>query len=299
MFMQRDPLAILSFELRNGHIVLDAAIGGHSATLIVDTGSGLGSLDTTFAERIGILADEDSAIREVHGTGKVPATLATVPHLRVGPLEYRDRKVLLLPLAAISRASGYQVDGILGWDFLKDYVVRIDFAARTMTLFDPAGWTYQGDGAEVPVSLQYRIPIVDVPLVTQTGEELRPRLAFDLGSAHIAVRLLGQYVDDHAAALTAIATAAPLGDGVGGRLHGRVGHLREARVGSLTIHEPTVGISSEARGVSALSIFDGTIGAPFFNRTTMILDYARERVLLEPNAGFDAPYALSSGTIAP
>jgi hypothetical protein len=293
MFMTPpDPIATLSFDLRNGHIVLAARVAGHDATLIVDTGSGLGSLDVTFAERIGVVPDEDSAIREVHGTGVTPTTLATVPHLRVGPLEYRDQKVLLLPLAAISRASGYQVDGILGWDFLNRYVVRIDFEARTMTLFDPATWSYEGEGTEVPVSLQYRIPVVDVPLVTPAGDELRPRLALDLGSAHIAVRLLGQYVDDHAAALSAIATEAPIGDGVGGRMHGRVGHLCEARVGALTLHEPTIGISSEVRGVSALSIFDGTLGAPFFNRTTMILDYARERILFEAHAGFDAPYSL-------
>jgi len=75
-------------------------------------------------------------------------------------------------------------------------------------------------------------------------------------------------------------------------MHGRVGHLREARVGALTLREPTIGISSELRGVSALSIFDGTIGAPFFNRTTMTLDYARERIVFEPGDGFDAPYAL-------
>ena len=297
MFMTA-PIATLSFDLRNGHIVLIADVAGHDATLIVDTGSGFGSLDADFVARIGVAPDEDSAIREVHGTARVPTTLATVPRLRIGPLEYLDHKVLLLPLGAISKASGYQVDGVLGWDFLNRYVVRIDFEARTMTLFDPATWSYDGDGAEVPVSLQYRIPVVEVPLVTPTGDELRPRLALDLGSAHIAVRLLGKYVDDHAAALSAIATEAPIGDGVGGRMHGRVGHLREARVGGLTLREPTIGICSDVRGVSALAIFDGTIGAPFFNRTTMILDYAREQIVLEPHAGFDAPYVLPAARIA-
>lgn len=298
MFMS-EPIATFSFDLRNGHVVLPALVNGHEATLIVDTGSGLGSLDATFAERLGIQPDADSAIREVHGTAKVPATLATVADFRLGPLHYREHKVLLLPLAAVSRASGYAVDGVLGWDFLSRYVVRIDFAARTMTLFDPAAWKYAGDGAEVPVSLQYRIPIAEVPLVTAGGEELRPRLALDLGSANIAVRLLGSYVDEHAAELASIADEGPIGDGVGGRMMGRTGKLREARLGGLTLQEPTIGISSEVRGVSALSIFDGTIGAPFFNRTTMILDYARERVLFERGAGFDAPYALTSATIAP
>lgn len=298
MFMNETPIATLPFDLRNGHIVIAASVSGHDATLIVDTGSGFGSLDATFAGRIGVVPDEDSAIREIHGTARVPTTLATVSMLRVGPLEFPEQKVLLLPLAAISRASGYTVDGILGWDFLVRYTVRIDFAARTMTLFDPATWTYAGDGVAVPVSLDYRIPIVEVPLVLPSGEELRPRLALDLGSAHIAVRLLGRYVDDHAAALAPIATDAPIGDGVGGRMHGRVGHLGEARVGGLTLHEPTIGISSEVRGVSELSIFDGTLGAPFFNRTTMILDYTRERIVFETADGFDAPYILPSARIA-
>lgn len=298
MFMT-EPIATLTFDLRNGHVVLVASVNGHEATLIVDTGSGLGSLDAPFAERLGIRPDADSPITEVHGTGKVPATLATVADFRVGPLEFREHKVLLLPLASASRASGYAVDGVLGWDFLSRYAVRIDFAARTLALFDPQTWTYDGDGVAVPVSLQYRIPIAEVPLVTASGHELRPRLALDLGSANIAIRLLGPYVDDHAEALASIADAAPIGEGVGGRMMGRTGRLREARLGALTLHEPTIGISSEVRGVSALSLFDGTIGAPFFNRTTMILDYARERVLFEPGAGFDAPYALPSATIAP
>lgn len=297
MFMT-SAIASLPFDLRNGHVVLTAAVDGHEATLIVDTGSGHGSLDAAFAERAGIRPDAGSPTAEVHGTGKVAATLATVADFRVGPLAFREQKVLLLPLAAVSRASGYAVDGVLGWDFLRRYVVRIDFAARTMALFDPATWTYDGDGAAVPVSLQYRIPIAEVLIVTASGEELRPRLALDLGSAKIAVRLLGPYVDDHAAALASIADEGPIGDGVGGRLMGRTGKLQEARLGALRLREPTIGVSSEVRGVSALSIFDGTIGAPFFNRTTMILDYARERVFFERGAGFDAPYALISGAEA-
>lgn len=275
-----------------GHLTVRAAVAGVEGRFVVDTGCGLTSLDADWAHSIGIAPDADTPRFQAHGTGSVNACFATIPSLRVGDIALGEQKVVLISLAGVSAATGHQLHGVIGFDFLSRWVVDIDYEALVMRLHDPHSWTYDGAGAIVPVSLDYRIPIVDATVVPTAGIELNARLVLDLGSSRLCARLLAGFVGNHPELLDASAGGidAPIGTGVGGEVHGRVRRVDEIRFGTLSVKRPTTGVAADNRGAMGLQIFDGTLGTPLFERTRMIVDYARERIIFEPRAGFDAPY---------
>jgi hypothetical protein len=282
----------IPFELRHDHVVIEATVSGHTGRFIVDTGSGLSSLDAALAARLGITPD-DAPPLQAHGTGAVATSLATVPSLSLGDLNLRDHQVMLLPLAALSEQLGYTLDGIFGFDILSRSIILIDFATRTLSLLE----SYDGGGIVVPVDLTYRIPIAHAVIEPTPGQRIDARLAIDLGSANYALRLLGPFVDAHAEALASTpAVEGTFGTGVGGTIDGRVTQFHSVRLGDLEIPRPTVGITNDRRGALGLGIFDGTIGAPVLGRTRLVIDYARQRIVLDPTEAFEAPYVYDVAT---
>lgn len=283
------PAVVIPFELTHEHILVRARIAGDSVWLIVDTGSGLSSLDAEWAAAHGVRPAEGQA--QVIGSGSVRASLAPVAAIALPGLELRDRTVVLIPFADVSRAHGRPIGGALGFDFLSQYVVEIDYTARRLTLRDPAGYEYAGRGTVVPVSLALRTPIVAATVTPRGAPPIPARLILDTGSASLGIRLTTPFVEAHPEVRAGGPLLdAPLGVGIGGWAFGHVTRLAEAHLGALVIPAPVAGLGKEKTGFFGVTFADGTIGAPVLSRTTLILDYARERVIVEPSPDFDRPY---------
>jgi aspartyl protease/PDZ domain-containing protein len=283
------PVAEIPFVLQGDHVMLDASVNGASGRLILDTGSSVSSLDAAWAPstaRVRVLPGSAQA----QGSGNVSITLGQADSIAVGAVRMRDVTVALVPLEPVSRAHGVPVRGTLGYDFISRYVVEIDYAARRLRLYDPAGWEYAGRGIEVPVSLPFRIPLVQATVTAPGGAPIPARLLLDLGSGALAVRLMAPFVAAHGLLASAGGHEAPIGTGVGGTVVGRVARLQAVDVGGLHVAAPTAGLAERPEGFFGTTMADGTVGAPVFRRTKMILDYARSRVIFEPGGGFEEPY---------
>ena len=279
---------VLPFELAANHVLVRARVNGVAGWLIVDTGSSLTALDTEWAKSIGARPAQQA---QVLGTGNVTTTLATVDSVQLPGVDMRNLAAVLVPLDAVSRVHGRAIRGTLGYDFLSCYAVEIDYARRELRLHDPATYEYARAGVVVPVSLQHRVPVVHATVTPAGRAPIAARLLLDLGTSLFVALLNTPFVEEHRLADgTLPAVDAPLGTGVGGRVLGRVTRLRELRLGDLAVSEPTVGLGRERVGFVGSTFVDGTVGAPLFERTTMILDYARARVIFEPGPRFATPY---------
>jgi len=264
---------MIPFELINGLAVLEAEAAGHTGRFVVDTGCSLTSLDAGWAAERGVTADSEIM---AHGSGSVSASLATTS-LRLGDLVIGEQQVVLMPLDGVSKKFGVPIDGIIGFDILSRGIVEIDFREQTLAMLDE----WNGNGAVIPVDLTYRIPIAGATIVLTPGVELTARMAIDLGSTRIDVRLLGPFVDAHQQQLDALElTPGAFGTGVGGDIDGHLCRFAEVRVGELTIAAPTAAITRSRAGAMGLDLFDGTIGATVFQDRRLILDYARNRVIV-------------------
>ena len=129
----------LPFELVNRHVMLPVSVnGGAPLSFIFDTGDRVAILDLDRARTLGLTLGREVRIG---GVGSSPAagnmlggTTFTIPGLP----RFSQPVVLALPLARLAPRLGHDLDGILGADFIKEFVVEIDYAARVLRLHDRA-----------------------------------------------------------------------------------------------------------------------------------------------------------------
>ena len=77
--------------------------------------------------------------------------------------------------------------------------------------------------------------------------------------------------------------------GAGGRVAGRTGRIVELRIGKFQIENPLTLFSQDKAGAFASSESQGNIGQQILSKFTVLLDYGRDRIILEPNASFKDP----------
>jgi hypothetical protein len=286
-FAQPTPVASVPFRIEGGLAFFDATVNGRPAALVFDTGAPEISLDPTLVDRAGVRVTR--AARGANGVGEGRAD-----SIRIGGALLVGEAVRVRSFAALNDGNGATrppLLGVVGTSFFRRFVARFDFAAQRLDLFDPATYAYAGPGAVLPVTFVQDKPVVRASLALGDGRAADATLFVDAGSANGVVLLTPQYAK----------RAGIGGDGArvlevaGGRtLYGsgtdRVTRLPAATVGAVRLTQPVVTVS-EGLAAAIGTLADGTIGLAVLSRTTMILDYARSRIILEPGPGFDAPFA--------
>jgi hypothetical protein len=277
---------VVPFELRGDLIVVTVDVNGHPASLILDTGTGIGlALDSAFTQQARVELSWHSA--QVNGRA---APLGTARSVHVGSAALTDVGVVVVDIGTLQSRVGHDVRGTIGYDLFDRYVVTIDYDAHTITLDEPAAFTYAGSGTVVPIDLEHHLPVVAASIVTRTRGVVPVRLHLDLGSATYAVRLSQRTVAAHDLARDTVTVHGLFGVGVGGASEGEMLRMPALEIGALTISRPSTALSHETEGpFGATAGTDGTIGEPILRRTHLIVDYSRSRVILEPRGRLDVP----------
>lgn len=115
-------------------ILIRVQVNGQPATLVVDTGSSHTILSGELL-RVRPLALEH-ADAPAKGSGYVGTAGWAKATVQVGPLRWRDRKVLVMnDFQEISNSMKQRVDGILGEDVLREFdSLLIDFKHHRLVL---------------------------------------------------------------------------------------------------------------------------------------------------------------------
>jgi predicted aspartyl protease len=116
-----------------GVMLIRAEVNGNPATLILDTGSNLTTISSRFVDvAIPPLRDKVSTQK---GSGFSGTGVFTRASLKVGPVVWRDHRILAMDTKEISKSLGENVDGLLGMDFLNEFeIVVVDLRQHKLIL---------------------------------------------------------------------------------------------------------------------------------------------------------------------
>jgi hypothetical protein len=297
----RLPVRVLPFELHEGSVWLSVRVNGSPPLRFeLDTGSSLDVVDRARAEELGLSIKERGLEWNVGvGDGLTRRASARQVALEIAGLPVVAERVEILDLQPMARGKGRQMDGMLGATLLDQFVVAIDYAARTVTLYDPTRYVYDGSGEVLtlrPVAGTLRLWAVRAEIAVGFAEPVEGDFIVDSPVALAAVLTTG-FVRDHE--LLWAAHRAPAGLqtgemlGLGGVSRAWVGRVAELRLGSLVVPAPMVAFANTDRGVLAGRRIAGVLGGGTLSRFRVILDCARHRMILEPaaerNAGETGP----------
>jgi len=126
----------LGFRLDNNLIIVDALINGNDVNMIVDTGAGATLVSHELAERLG-LRKAGQHCGGMGAGGDVEMDAVEVASMTIGSVSLCDMTPLSMDLSPICDRLETNVDGVIGFDFLSQTRLSIDYSARQLVL-EPA-----------------------------------------------------------------------------------------------------------------------------------------------------------------
>jgi len=288
-FAATDPAAVIPFTYSDGHIFVDADVDGSGPyRFAIDTGAG-DALATDVAATLRLRTGRPFSIGGT-GEGTVQARSARLSSLTVGDAEIIDTSALVFSFDELRNVEGIaNFDGLIGHELFERYVVRIDYAAQTVTLSDPATYV-RGPGVVVPFTLSGTTPVVDGSVDGIAG-----RFTIDTGDRG-ALSLTAPFVAAHhlrerySPAVEAIA-----GWGIGGPVRAVLTRVGELRLGAIAIERPVTRLTEARHGFFTSTQLAGNIGNGVLERFTVTFDYRRREMTLEPRTAAPEYVADRSG----
>src|SRR5258708_2762630 len=245
--------AVIPFEMVTRHIVIRVKIN-NSAPLwfILDTGDKVAIVDLARANLLGL-----NLQGEVHVGGAGPGVLtgSTVRDASVSVvgLEGNTQTVVMaIPLDRLQPRLGHDIDGIIGGDFIKQFVVEIDYPAHLLRFHDKDRFTYTGPGESIPMRLNSGgHPIIDAEITVTGQPAIKGKFVIDIWSGG-ALALHAPFVAQEHLPLADQKTIRAIGGGgTGGQTTGRMGRIAELRIGKFQIADTPTLFSEDKSGAFA------------------------------------------------
>ncbi|HEU5236461.1 MAG TPA: aspartyl protease family protein [Pyrinomonadaceae bacterium] len=280
------------FDLVTRHIVLQVKVNNsRPLSFVLDTGDRVGIIDIDVAKELGLKLQ--GQVR-VGGAGSETLLGSTVQDATwtLPALEGFSQPIrLAIPLARLESRFGHDFDGIIGAEFIKQFVIEIDYAARVIKLHDKDKFSYAGPGESIPIQLdQQGHPILEAEVTPLGGSPIRGKFILDIGAGS-ALALHSPFVSAHQLLNSNLKTIRSIGaGGAGGQTLGRVGRVAELKIGKFTIANPITIFSEDKAGAFASTALAGNIGQQIASKFKLFLDYDHQQIIFQPAATFNEPF---------
>jgi Aspartyl protease/PDZ domain len=269
------------FELVDNRIVVLLTVNGHGPLrFILDTGAEA-ALSDDLLDTLGVARGETTSGVGV-GESARRAVAVTLRDVRLG-----DIRLTGVPALASSFADdfvpvfgSYRIDGVIGRPLFERYVVEIDYARCVATFIEPARYAPPTDASVVPIDFAGHLPVVRATLDGVGGV-----FGLDTG-ARTALIVYGPFADAHGLRERYRPPVETItGWGIGGPVRTQVARAGTLAVGTASVRDVVIRLSTQRAGLMAASTRAGLIGPDVLKRFAVTFDYGRRRVILRPAGG--------------
>ena len=257
-------------------ILLPVRVNGRGPfEFILDTGAGTSLLSSELAAQLAvkIIGSKDGQ----SAGGKVAVSLAKVDSLAVAETKVEDVDVGIVDLSQIGKTVGAQIDGDLGYNFLKHFRVTIDYRECGIRFEDPKRVESFARGAQTEVSMRLAGPAKPLILVDVHANGCGPfQFAIDTGTSTTAIA-------PELAQQLGLKTS-PVGAGTtgGAPVDFHAGSLQSFQLGGARIDNMPVVVADFFTMLNAAigAKLDGIVGYNFLRNYKVVVDYPGERLTL-------------------
>lgn len=281
-------------QFTGGVIIVRGMIGDLPDTLnfILDTGSGGISLDSTTCETLGL--KRHASDRFIRGIGGIKPLFYTgnkrlvFPGLRVDSLNFH-----ISNYDFISSVYGVKIDGIIGYSFLKRYIIQVNYDSMKLFLYTPGRYSYGRGGELLKPNIQ-NIPVIAAPLKNEM--DVYSSYYFDMG-AGLCLMLSNRFVNDSCLFCKPrqrrhkfIKTEA---QGLTGKIEMKQTVVQGLRIGRYYFHNVPTYLFDDVSNVTDYPRLGGLVGNDLLRRFNVTLNYPQGDIYLKPNSHFHDPFDYS------
>ena len=267
--------AKVKFRLTGGAqplILLPVQVNGSGPfEFILDTGAGTSLLSSDLAKQL-----EMKIVGSKEGQsagGKVAVSLAKTDSLAVGEAKLHDVDVGIVDLAHIGKTIGAKIDGDLGYNFLKQFRLTIDYCNCEVRLDDPKRVENFGRSAKTEVPMRLASPAKPLILVDVHANGRGPfQFAIDTGTSTTAITPeLAKQLGIKSSPIGPVTTGGAQVDVTSGR-------LQSFQIGGAKIDNMAVVVADFFAMLSSAigAKLDGIVGYNFLRNYKVVIDYPGE-----------------------
>lgn len=277
-------------QLTGGIIIVQAQIDNLTDTLnfVLDTGSGGISLDSATAEEKKFVAIKSNrTIRGIAGMRTVAFTYGhslKFPGMQTDSLAFHINDYDLL-----TSVYGMKIDGIIGYSFLRRYIIKIDYDNQVLEIYSPGTFKYPRGG----YLMKPTFSTLPQPLLTvEDGIQLINRFIFDTG-AGLCFLLSKDFIDDSLLLKKHKKLYPTQAEGLGGKKLMDVTVLKSISIGPYKFRKVPIYIFDDEFNVTSYPEMGGLIGNDLLRRFNVILNYPSQTIHLKPNTHYAEPFDYS------
>lgn len=216
------------------------------------------------------------------------AYLATGISMKAGDLKATNRSVLVLQedYFQFDQFMGVRIHGIIGADFFRRFVVKIDYQRRKIRLEDPTVFNAPKSGYQkLPIEVYRNKPYLFAKANFSQDSSINLKLLIDTGASlslllhtntHPGMRLPPKVIKSN------------IGIGMGGFLEGFMGRIDQLKFQDIRLNNIITNfqeVQPNARD-DLLNGRNGILGNLILSRFDVIIDYVREQLYIRPNNKF-------------
>lgn len=194
---EKGAVAVIPFRMYGHHIVIPAMMSGHNDTLhfIFDTGTEVAVLHYGLADTLGVQGRQKAGVTATNNLMiKVNTAILNVLYFDKARLPFL--KVYLENIPEFRRGT-LKIDGFIGIDLLKAYIVKIDYARQQLVLY-PFGTAVPAVAGLQPISFQinFRTPVITAAIELPNGQSLNGNYHVTTGGDY-GILFNWPYTDKH------------------------------------------------------------------------------------------------------
>ncbi|CAM1353610.1 aspartyl protease family protein [Tenacibaculum insulae] len=280
----------LYFKLINNLIVIPLKVNGYELSFILDTGVNKTILfNLTENDSIGLNNVKKVFIRGLGDGEPLEALLSKGNNFKVKNIfsSNQDLYVILKDAFNLSAKMGTTIHGIIGYNLLKDVVIKINYNTKKIIFYNPK--TYVPSKCKkcetLPLQFYRNKPYVNVKArIDSVNNVATPlKLLIDIGGSDAMwlfedtkeiIKTPKKHFKDI------------LGEGISGIIYGNRSRIPNVSLGKFLIKEPTVSFLDSTSTFNARKFKErnGSIGGNILKRFKVWIDYQNKTITLKKNA---------------
>ena len=267
-------------QLTGGIIILRTTLDNFSDSLnfVLDTGSGGISLDSTTCDYFNLkVVPSDRIVRGIAGMKNVSFTndhTLRLPGLSVSSLDFHINNYEIL-----SSAYGMHIDGIMGYSFLRRYIVTIDYDEQIIKVYVPGTYKYPKGGYLLKPQFS------TLPMQTASVRDnnlVTAKFYLDTG-AGLCFLMNDDFSKDSVVFRKKRKMYLTQAEGLGGKTDMQLSVVKELRIGPYRFHNVPSYVFKDDFNVTNYPVLGGLIGNDILRRFNVVFNYPQQEIYIKPN----------------
>lgn len=285
----------IPFQLINNLIFIPIKVNGVPLNFLLDSGVDetiLFSMDDK--KEVRFLDVEKVALRGLGSENSVDGLKSKNNFLTISGLKSSEHLVYVILDQSFNLSShiGIPVNGIIGYHFMKNNLVEINYDKKRITIYKDSEKyrnKIEKKFKSVPITIEKLKPYIKANVMV-SNMEIPVKLLIDIGNSDAVwlfqnssknIKVPEKNFEDY------------LGKGFSGDIEGKRAQIDRFSMSGFNFKNPIVAFpdTTSVRNVKMVKSRSGSVGAEILKRFLVVFDYANQKLYLKKNSHFDDPFS--------